>query len=104
MLLCAAISWAKKAFRKYFDKEENHEKSHQYADKILKAPTVAITRDIVQWIESVEYWCGEKGNYTNATPGCVGNCMASGIESLWRYAKRDIVGISLEVSAMQTRN
>ncbi len=47
MLLCTAISWAK---------VDNHENFHKYAEKILKAPTGAITRllqaDIVQWLES----------------------------------------------------
>ncbi len=49
-------------------------------------------------------WTGERGNYTNATAGYVGNNLSSGIESNWRYTRRDVVGyagntkrISLEV-------
>ena len=106
--MCAAISWAKKSFRKYFNSQENYELFHQFADRLLQAPTIPITRllqnDIVLWLESAEEsraaswfsenWCGEKGNYTNATAGYVGNSMASGIESHWRYAKRDTIGTS----------
>ena len=49
-------------------------------------------------------WTGERGNYTNATAGYVGNNLSSGIESNWRYTRRDVDGyagntkrISLEV-------
>ncbi len=56
------------------------------------------------WFE--EYWCGEKDNYTNATTGYVGNCVASEIEAHWRYVMEDTVGtagtnqrISLDVFA-----
>ena len=76
--------------------------------RLLKAPTVEITRllqkEIVEWLDIAgefraacwfeEYWCGEKGNYTNATAGYVGNCVASGIESHWRYLREDTVGTS----------
>ena len=66
--------------------------------------TTLFQEDIVAWLRSEgegraadwfsSNWCGEYGNYTNATAGYVGNCMASGIESHWKYAKRDIVGTS----------
>jgi hypothetical protein len=76
--------------------------------RLLKAPTEKITslvqENIVEWLDSArefraaswfeEYWCGEKGNYTNATAGYVGNCVASGIESHWRYLREDTVGTS----------
>jgi hypothetical protein len=39
-----------------------------------------------------DYWCGEHGNYTNATAGYVGNNKSSGIESNWKYMRRDTVG------------
>jgi hypothetical protein len=78
--------------------------------------TCLIQADIVEWLETAgefraaswfeEYWCGEKGNYSNVTAGCVGNCVASGIETHWRYLREDTVGtsgtnqgISLEVFA-----
>ncbi len=51
-----------------------------------------------------ETWTGERGNYTIATAGYVGNNLSSGIESNWRYMRHDVVGcagstqcISLEV-------
>ena len=66
--------------------------------------TTLFQEDIVAWLRfegegrAADWfssnWCGEYGNYTNATAGYVGNCMASGIESHWKYAKRDIVGTS----------
>ncbi len=37
-------------------------------------------------------WTGERGNYTLATAGYVGNHLSSGIESNWRYMRRDVVG------------
>jgi hypothetical protein len=37
-------------------------------------------------------WTGERGNYTIATAGYVGNHLSSGIESNWRYMRRDVVG------------
>ncbi len=37
-------------------------------------------------------WTGERGNYTIATAGYVGNKLSSGIESNWRYMRRDVVG------------
>ncbi len=39
-----------------------------------------------------DYWCGEHGNYTNATAGYVANNKSTGIESNWRYMRRDTVG------------
>jgi hypothetical protein len=107
-LLCAAISFQKKSFRKKFDKIENYELFHQHAARILRAPTVAITHllqaDIIEWLGTAgetraaswfeEYLCGEKGYYTNTTAGYVGNCVASGIKSHWQYLKEETVGNS----------
>jgi len=104
----SAISWSKKSFRKYCKKIANFELFHQHVARLLTAPTIELTRllqdDIVQWLHSArehcaaewfeEYWCGEKGNYTNATAGYVANSLASGIESHWRYTRRDTVGTS----------
>jgi hypothetical protein len=58
---------------------------------------------IEDWLRSVlketraadwwrDYWCCELGNYTNATAGYVGNNKSTGIESNWRYMKRDTIG------------
>jgi hypothetical protein len=103
---CTAIAWQKKSFRKYFDKVENYEKFHCFAQRLLQAPTIAITRmlqkEIVLWLTKVEEaraaawfndnWTGERGNYTIATAGYVGNHLSWGIESNWRYMRRDVVG------------
>ncbi len=81
---CTAVAWQKKAFRKYFDKAENYERFQCMAHRLLQTPTVAITRmlqrDIVVWLSEVGEarastwsWTGERGNYTNATAGYVGN-------------------------------
>jgi hypothetical protein len=84
--LLIGISWRKRAFRKYFDSEENYTEFHKKAHRLLEAPTVAITRklqDMIEdWLRNVlketraadwwrDYWCG--GNYTNAAAGYVGN-------------------------------
>jgi hypothetical protein len=37
-------------------------------------------------------WTGERGNYTIATAGYVGNPLSCGIESNRRYMRRDVVG------------
>ncbi len=37
-------------------------------------------------------WTGERGNYTVATACYVGNNLSSGIESNWKYMRRDVVG------------
>ena len=77
------------------------------AHRLLEAPTVAITRMLQDLIEDWlryelgetraadwwrDYWTGEHGNYTNATAGYVGNNKSTGIESHWRYMKRDTIG------------
>ncbi len=101
------IGWRKKIFRKYFDSEENYTEFHKKAYRLLEAPTVDITRmlqDMIEeWLRVVveekraaswwrDNWCGEHGNYTNATAGYVGNNKSTGIESNWRYMKRDTIG------------
>ena len=100
------IGWRKRAFRKYFDSEDNYTEFHKEAYRLLEAPTVAITRmlqDMIEeWLRDLEetraaawwrdYWCGEHGNYTNATAGYVANNKSTGIESNWRYMKRDTIG------------
>ncbi len=73
---------------------ENFEQFHCYAQRLLQAPTIAITRlpqkEIVLWLTEVgearaaawfnDNWTGELGNYTLATAGYVGNHLSSGIE------------------------
>ena len=87
---------------------ENYEKFHCYAQRLLQAPTIAITRllqnlkEIVLWLTEVgearaatwfnDNWTGERGDYTLATAGYVGNHLSSGIESNWGYLRRDVVG------------
>ena len=44
------------------------------------------------WFET--YWTGEHGNYTNATAGYLGNNKSAGIESHWKYMRRDTVGVA----------
>ncbi len=74
--------------------------------RLLEAPTVEITGllqdSIENWLgENGEiraadwlstYWMGEHGNYTNANAGYVGSNKSAGIESHWRYTKRDTIG------------
>ncbi len=88
--------------------------------RLLQAPTVEIKRmlqrDIAVCLSEVgearaslwfnDTWTCERCNYTNATAGYVGNNLSLGIESHWRYLRRDTVGcagstqrISLEVFA-----
>ena len=104
----AAIAWRKRAYRKYFSSEENFTEFHQYCHRLLEAPTVDITHTmqavIVEWLKSKKelvaanwfekYWTGEHGNYTNATAGYVGNNKSAGIESHWKYMRRDTVGVA----------
>ena len=102
----AAIAWRKKTFRKYFDSEDNFTEFHKLTHRLLEAPTVEITRllqdSIEEWLREKgelraaewfsTYWTGEHGNYTNATAGYVGSNKSAGIESHWRYTKRDTIG------------
>ena len=105
-LCLTAIGWRKKTFRKYFDKEDNFTEFHKHAHRLLKVPTFGITRllqdSVHQWLIELGktraaewfsgYWMGEHGNYTNATAGYVGSNKSAGIESHWKYMRRDTVG------------
>jgi hypothetical protein len=78
------------------------------AHHLLQTPTFAITRmlqrDIVVWLSEVgdsearastwfnDTWTGERGNYANASADYVSNNLSSGIESNWRYMRRDVGG------------
>ncbi len=44
------------------------------------------------WFET--YWTGEHSNYTNATAGYLGINKSAGIESHWKYMRRDRVDVS----------
>ncbi len=75
------------------------------------ALTRLLQKELVLWLTEVEEhraaswfndtWTGERGNYTLAAAGYVGNHLSSGIESNWRYLRRDVVGsgIALPVFA-----
>ncbi len=52
-LSLAAIAWRKKQFKKYFVVEENFNKFHQLAARLLESPTEKIMR-LVQ--ESIAVW------------------------------------------------
>ncbi len=101
------IGWRRRAFRKYFDSEDNYTEFHKRTSRLLEAPTIAITRKLQDMIEDWlrdelkerrdadwwrDYWCGEHGNYTNATAGYVGNNKSVSIESNWKYMRRDTIG------------
>ena len=102
----AAIAWRKKQFRKYFILEENYNKFHQLAARLLESPTEKIMRlvqeSIAVWLLSVDekrasvwwrtYHMGELGNVSNASAGYVGTNMASGQEVCWRTIRRDTIG------------
>jgi hypothetical protein len=98
----------------------NFIKFHQLAARLLEAPTEKIMRliqeSIAVWMLSVgekraavwwrTYHMGDLGNVANASAGYCGTNMASGIESCWKYIRRDTVGtagsnmsMSLEVFA-----
>ena len=78
--------------------------------------TRLLQMEIVLWLTQVgearaaawfnDNWTGERGNYTLAAAGYAGNNLSSGIESNWRFMRRDTVGnagttqrISLDVFA-----
>jgi hypothetical protein len=54
------------------------------------------------WFE--RYWTGDRGNYTNASAGYAGNNNAQGIESRWRYMKREVCGTAGQNLRMSLRN
>ena len=105
-MMCPAIAYKRKSFLKKFSKLENWEWFHQVVHRLFEAPTIPITRLIQQKIVSdleargegkaakwfLETWTGEYGNYTNGTAGYVGNNKSAGIESHWRYMRRDTIG------------
>ncbi len=61
-----------------------------------------LQKEIVLWLTEVgearaatwfnDNWTDERGNYTVATAGYVGNHLSSGIESNWRYMRLDVIG------------
>ena len=63
--------------------------------KIIQIEIVDYLTDIEEEVAAVwfdEYWTSEHGNWTNAAAGYAGTNNAQGIESRWRYFKRDTVG------------
>ncbi len=47
-------------------------------------------RVAAKWFE--ETWTGEHGNNTNASAGYVGTNKSAGLESHWKYMRRDTIG------------
>ncbi len=104
--LCAAIAWKKKKFKSNFINEANYIQFTKLTTRLLDAHTTqfahATQLEIVEWLctegENAaaswfeRYWAGERGNYTNASAGYSSNNNAQGIESRWRYLKRDFCG------------
>ena len=102
----AAIPFKKRSFRKYFKSEAVFFAFHRVQQRLLAAPTielqVALQRATVEWLERKDemkaaswyegYWTGQHGNYTYASAGYIGTNVAMGMESTWRYLKRDTVG------------
>ncbi len=74
--------------------------------QMLNAHTLPLACDlqeeILKWLKDVKevsayhwfekYWIGSQGNYTNASAGFCGTNSVQGIESRWRYLKRDACG------------
>ena len=101
-----AIAFKKKSFRKYFDHEDNYLYFHQCVSRVFDAPTLEIqallqTRLVIElhrrdehraaaWYEDT--WTGEHGNYTNASAGYCATRTSAGLESRWRYMRRDTIG------------
>jgi len=104
--VCPAIAWKKKAYRSKFDHEKNYVEFTQLTTRMLNAHTVPLAsglqEEILTWLKDVKevrahrwyekYWMGPRGNYTNASAGYCGTNSAQGIESRWRYLKRDACG------------
>jgi hypothetical protein len=102
----AAIAFKKRSFRKYFDKEVNYLWFHQTIERIFPAPTMEIASllqanlvfELIhrgeprasKWLN--ETWTEDYGNYTLASAGYVGNNRSAGIESGWKYIRRDTIG------------
>jgi hypothetical protein len=49
--LLIGIGWNKRAFRKYFDSEDNYTEFHKKTHRLQEAPTIAITRRLQEMIE-----------------------------------------------------
>ena len=104
--LFSAIPFKKRSFRPYFRDEENWLLFHQLISRLLRAQSIeiasAIQGSICEWLENVNEkhaakwfrrkWCGERGNYTNASAGYVGNKVANSLEANWKYYRRDTIG------------
>ena len=61
-----------------------------------------IQASICEWLKDVgegraelwfrKTWCGERGNYPNASAGYVGNKVGNSLEANWKYYRRDTIG------------
>jgi hypothetical protein len=95
------ISWKKKKIRSKVIHEANYieftKLTTRFMDALTQQLATAIQDEIIDWLRIVgengaaawfeRYWCGERGNCTNASAGYCGNNNAQGIESRWRYMK-----------------
>ena len=100
--LFTAIPFKKRSFRT----EENWLYFHQLISRLLRAQSIeiasAIQASIREWLQDVgedraakwfrKTWCGERGNYTNASAGYVGNKVGNSLEANWKYYRRDTIG------------
>ena len=74
--------------------------------RLLRAQSIeiasAIQGSMCEWLENVnekhaakwfrKKWCGERGNYTNASAGYFGSKGANSLEAKWKYYRRDTNG------------
>ena len=102
-LFFIATPFKKRSFRQYFRTEENWLQFHQLLSRLLRAQSIeiasAIQASICEWLKDVnelhaarwfrKQWCGERGNYSNASAGYVGNKVANSLEAKWKYYRRD---------------
>ncbi len=96
--MCPAIAWKKKAYRSKFDHEKNYVEFTQLTTRMLNAHTVPLAcelqEEILKWLRMSMrsgHIAGSR-NIGYASAGYRGTNSAQGIESRWRYLKRDACG------------
>ena len=104
--LFTAIPFKKRSFKQYFHSEDNWLQFHKLLSRLLRAQSIeiasAIQASIYEWLKAskeeyaatwyLKHWSGERGNYTNASAGYVGNKVANSLEAKWKYYRRDTIG------------
>jgi hypothetical protein len=115
--VCPAIAWKKKAYSSKFDNEKNYVDFTQLTTRMLhvhiRPLACDLQEEILKWLKEVneerahrwyeKYWMGPSRNYTNASAGFGGTNSAKGIESRWRYLKRDACGGSSGTKSLQLK-